>query len=51
MDDAINGTGKLVCMRGQYKLIQKASLIDVSVGMSVECRSNVGQVSFTVCGR
>ena len=51
MDDAINGTGKLVCMRGQYKLIQKASLIDVSVGMSVECRSNVGQVSVTMCGR
>ena len=35
-------------MRGQYKLIQKASLIDVSVGMSVECRSKVGQVSVTM---
>ena len=35
-------------MRGQYKLIQKASLIDVSVDTSVECRSNVGKVSVSM---
>ena len=35
-------------MRGQYKLIQKASLIDVLVDISVECMSNVGQVSVSM---
>ena len=48
VDDAINGTGRLVCMKGQYKLIQKAYLIAVSVDISVEFMSNVGQVSLSM---
>ena len=35
-------------MKGQYKLIHKASLIAVSVDIPVECMSNVGQVSVSM---